>query len=115
VNRGEQLDGFDLDDDFVFHNQVGPETGVDSDIPIHHRNGLLTGAAESSLREFIAQNGIVYGFQQPGPEGGMHAKGSIHDLFRNGVFGHDWSFYNLSPRRQDAKNAFRGERLRLRA
>ena len=32
MDRGERLDGFDFDDDLVFDDQIGAESGVDADI-----------------------------------------------------------------------------------
>ena len=40
VDRGQRLDGFDFDDDLVFDDQVGPESGVDADVLLDHRNWL---------------------------------------------------------------------------
>jgi hypothetical protein len=40
VDRGEQLHGFDFHDHLVFNDQVCPESRVDADILVDHRNRL---------------------------------------------------------------------------
>ena len=41
VNRVEHLDGLDFHDHFVFDDQIGPESGIDSDGLIDDRDRLL--------------------------------------------------------------------------
>jgi hypothetical protein len=41
VDWGYQLNGFDCNDDLVFDHQIGPESGVDAEILIDHRDRLL--------------------------------------------------------------------------
>jgi hypothetical protein len=41
VNRSEHFDGFDLDNDLVLHDEVGSESGIDTDVLIDHGNRLL--------------------------------------------------------------------------
>src|SRR5437588_11145692 len=41
VDRSDQLDGFDFDDNLIFDDQIGLESGIDADILIDHRNRLL--------------------------------------------------------------------------
>jgi hypothetical protein len=41
VNRSEKLDGFHFHDHLVLDDQVGPESGVDADALIDHRDRLL--------------------------------------------------------------------------
>ena len=38
VDREKQLDGFDFHDDFLFDHQISPESGVNADVLIDHRN-----------------------------------------------------------------------------
>jgi hypothetical protein len=59
------------------------------DIFIDYRDRLLARDAESATREFMRQDCIVNRFQQSWAEGGMDAKGSIHDFFRDVVLGHN--------------------------
>ena len=54
VDWGDQLDGFDLDDNLIFDHQMGLESGVDTDILIGHRNRLLAHLPETPAAEFIA-------------------------------------------------------------
>ena len=54
VDWGDQLDGFDLDDNLIFDHQMGLESGVDTDILIGHRNRLLAHLPETPAAKFIA-------------------------------------------------------------
>ena len=54
VDWGDQLDGFDLDDNLIFDHQMGLESGVDTDILIGHRNRLLAHLKETPAAKFIA-------------------------------------------------------------
>ena len=66
-----------------------PRPDVNADIVIDYRDWLLAGDAESSAAEFMSQDCIVYRFQQSWAEGGVDAKGSVHDFFSDLVLGHD--------------------------
>ena len=74
MDRGEHLDGFDFHDDLVFDHQIGPESGVDADILINHRNRLLAHRAQTPLAQFIRQDSIVNGFEQARAERRMNAE-----------------------------------------
>jgi len=47
VNRSEKLYGFHFHDHLVPDDQVGPESGVDADVLIDHRNRLLSRYAQT--------------------------------------------------------------------
>jgi hypothetical protein len=53
--REERPDGFDLNDDLVFDDQIRPEGGVDTNLFIDHRNRLLAHCAESPPTQFYAK------------------------------------------------------------
>ena len=63
VDRGQRLDRFDLHNDLVFDHQVGAEAGIDPDILIDHRNGLLAYGAETATAQFIRQDCLINRFQ----------------------------------------------------
>jgi hypothetical protein len=85
VDRGEHLDGFDFDDDPVFDDQVGTESGIYADLLIDHRNRLLTDRAEAPPAQFVRQDCIVNGLQQARAERGMNAESGVDDLLGDGV------------------------------
>ena len=66
VNRGEKFDGLHFNNHLIFDDQIGPETGVDADILVDHRDGLLPNCPEAPTVQFIRQDRIVNGFQQTG-------------------------------------------------
>ncbi len=63
VNRGEEFDGLHFYDYFIFHDQIGPESGVDADILIDHWHRLLPHCAETPAVQFVGQNRVVNRFQ----------------------------------------------------
>src|SRR5207248_6652479 len=54
VDWGEQLNGFDFHDDLFLDHQISPESGIDADILIGHRNRLLAHLPETPAAKFIA-------------------------------------------------------------
>jgi hypothetical protein len=58
-------------------------------IVIDYRDWLLAGDAESPAAEFMRQDCIINRFQQSWAEGGVDAKGSVHDFFSDLVLGHN--------------------------
>jgi hypothetical protein len=63
VNRSENLDRLDLDDYLILDNQVSPESDVNANGPIDHRDWLLAHRSESTLSKFIGKHGVVNRFQ----------------------------------------------------
>src|SRR5437016_719403 len=86
--RRNGLDRLDLDDYFVFHNQVRPESRLDPRAWINYGNNLLPDRAQAWLFQLVCQDRCVGRFQQAGSEAGMNAVGRLHDLLRHLVFVH---------------------------
>jgi hypothetical protein len=64
VDRSDQLDGLDFHDDLFFDDQIGLESGVDSDVLIGYRNRLLAHRRETPAAQFIRQDSLINRFQQ---------------------------------------------------
>jgi hypothetical protein len=74
VNGSQRFDGLDLQNHFVFDDQIGAEPGVDPDVLVGYGDGLLSGNLKSSPGEFIRQDSIADPFQQSRSEGGVDAE-----------------------------------------
>src|SRR5438132_4082310 len=77
VDWGEQLDGFDFHDDLFLDHQIGPESGIDADTVIDHRNRLLAHCAEAPPAQLIRQDCLINGFQQARTQGRMNAESGV--------------------------------------
>jgi hypothetical protein len=100
VHRREALNGLDLDDHPILDNQIRAEPDVDPNRSVDHRDCLLADRPKSTLSQFIGEYRMINRFQQSWSQGGVDAKGGIHDLFGDGVLCHG----GLSiVSRQDAK------------
>jgi hypothetical protein len=56
VDREEYLNGFDFHNDLVFHDEIAPESGIDADALIDHRNRLLAHRAKTPSAQLKGQN-----------------------------------------------------------
>src|SRR2546427_2204368 len=108
MHRRNGLDRLDLDDYFVFHNQVRPESRLDPGAWINYGNNLLPDRAQAWLFQLVCQDRCVGRFQQARSEAGMNAVGRVHDLLRHLVFVHVHLKNNLPQSRQDRKENSRG-------
>ena len=88
VSRRENLDRLGLDDHPILDNQVCPEPDVDPNRPIDHRDCLWADRSDSTLSKFIGEHGMVNRFQYSWSEGGVDAKGGVHDLLGDGILSH---------------------------
>jgi hypothetical protein len=68
--------------------QVRPESGIDANVFINNRDGLLANHIKAPLSQFVGQDRIVDGFEQARPQSGIYMEGSVNDLSSNGVFRH---------------------------
>lgn len=83
------LSSLALDNHFLFHKEVKPETATEVCSFVDNRQFLLSFYLESPQIKFKSQSFFVYAFQESGaPKGTMHFNRSIDDHSTNFVFRH---------------------------
>lgn len=71
--KGQQFfHSFELDDDAVFDQKIGPVPGLDTHALINDRQTNLMLELQTIYDELVVQPGAVSTFQQAGPKGGMN-------------------------------------------
>ncbi len=88
MHRRNQFQRFDLDNDFVFHNQVGPKAVVDAKRVVNDRNRMLAQNPEAPAFQFMRKDCLVNGFQKARSQARVNPVRGIHDLSGQGIFGH---------------------------
>ncbi len=88
MNRRQQLEGFDFDNDPIFDDRIGPESGLDADVVIDYRDGLPAHRTQTPAAEFIRQDGLINGFQPARAKRRMNAESAVDTLRGNSVLSH---------------------------
>ena len=63
MHSGKLLNRLDLDDDALFHNQIGPESFLKKFSPEANWDGHLPGHSKPVLAQGIRQNNFINRFQ----------------------------------------------------
>jgi hypothetical protein len=81
MNGDNILDGLDLNNDLVIHDNVSPESNIYVDLIVYKRHIYLIGSCNSQLLQLIDERSFIDRFQQAGTEGAMNLDAKIdHDL-----------------------------------
>ena len=83
---GEELvDGFELDQDFVFDDEVGAETTIEGEVFVADGDFFLRGYRKTSIGEFECEALFINRFEQSRPKFPVHRDGRANDGVRQGV------------------------------
>ena len=82
MDRVEAFDGFDLDDDARFHDQVDPVAAVEANVLVNHGNLPLAFEPDPSPPQFVGGTRLVRGLEQAGSEFAMHLDRRADDPLR---------------------------------
>jgi hypothetical protein len=88
MNRGDSLDGFDLNDDLLLHDEIGPEAHIHFKLIPKDRNDLLFVHPQTSFSQFVVHDFLINRLEQSWPKLQMNAIGNIDDDPGNFVFVH---------------------------
>jgi hypothetical protein len=77
VNRRDGFDGFYLDDDLSFHQQVRSEANLEPDVVVFNRDRMLALYIEASSSEFVCEDDFVHGFEETWAEGFVDMESSV--------------------------------------
>jgi len=92
VDGAEGLDGFELDDDFVFDDQIGAKAFVEDNAIILDWNRNLTFDIQPHALQFAGKNDLVDSFQKARSEIPMNLKCGVHHKLGYFVSCHDVFF-----------------------
>src|SRR5437762_13817055 len=73
MNGKNRLDGFDLDDHLLIHEQIDSITSFDDDAVVDHGKNLFAFNSRVHSLEFMAEAYLVGPFEQPRSQLGMHS------------------------------------------
>ena len=80
MNRRGRIDGFDLDDDGVPHEEVDAIARVEFDIALHDGQHDLSRHGAAAARQLIGETMLISRFEQPWPQRGMDTKPRVDHL-----------------------------------
>lgn len=83
-----RFNGFDLDDDFPFDNDVGPEGLIEVNVLVSNRERELSLQPQPSFTKLVCQHHLVDGLQKSRTKFSVHAECGIQDDFRYLVLSH---------------------------
>jgi len=86
MHRGDLFNGLQLDDDLVFHHQVGTKAFIEMDVVVDDGNGLLADDVKASKDQFMGQDGLIDRFEEPWAKSLVDVEGGINDVAREFIF-----------------------------
>lgn len=79
VNRSELLDGLQLDEDQVVHDQIGAETNVEMQVIPHQRDGLFLSDDQPLFRQLVGEDRLVNRFEESRPQPPVNIDGDLEN------------------------------------
>ncbi len=82
------FDRFQLHDHCLLHYEIGAECLGEEPAIIRYRDGLLPHDRESTLFQFMGEDRLIHGFEEPRPKGDMDLERRINNLAGDFVLCH---------------------------
>jgi len=80
MNRRKTFDGFQLDGDATFNQQIDSANIVEMHAIVIKRNRYLSSGAQTAPLKIAQQNGLIHRLQEARPKRTMKPISGIHDL-----------------------------------
>jgi hypothetical protein len=97
MNRGQRLNGLNLNDHFPANNQICAKPELEVNVLPDDWDSFLALYIESTFPEFALQNGFVDRFKDSGAEPGVNLEGDVYDAFCD--------LFSVTVSRKDASQA----------
>jgi hypothetical protein len=94
VDWQQSLDGFQLDDQLIAHDEVDSVGALEADALVHDRYDLLLFEAKLAQHELARQTRFVRGFEESRPQRSVNFDACTNDFSRT-IPKPSWSFYFL--------------------